>query len=103
MSDYNGWSNRATWNLALWLTEDFGQCFLDDLIEDAKRIKCGEDIREWMCASIIDLDMREWFLEAPKGCEPSQFFTPDGERFGDVNWDEIFQHFIADERKEVSK
>ena len=67
---YNGWTNRATWNLALWLTNDAAAY-------------------EWMrehftCVRPNRRTVQEFCLNAyPNG------FTPDGESLENVNWTEI--------------
>ena len=68
---YNGWTNRATWNAALWLTND--QSFYDmmrDHFRDDPAV-CSRSAREfcwivWPCGN-----------------------TPDGDELTDVNWVEI--------------
>jgi hypothetical protein len=42
MSDYNGWKNRATWNVALWLGNDEGLYLAAVEYVDAS---CGHDRR----------------------------------------------------------
>ena len=67
---YNGWTNRATWNTALWLTNDEGiyrtmlSFFGDEEITPANaRFFCN---LIWSCSE-----------------------TPDGDELADVNWREI--------------
>jgi hypothetical protein len=100
MSDgYNGWSNRATWNLALWLQQDWDY----ELVEWARneKIATGSDLREAMEETIRELKLRSYYLEPQHGCDIAQFFTPDGERFDEADWDEVFEALIATHRKEV--
>jgi hypothetical protein len=67
---YNGWRNRATWNTALWLTNDEGvyttmiQHFEDEPIDThSVRFFCN---LLWPCSE-----------------------TPDGDELADVYWPEI--------------
>jgi hypothetical protein len=67
---YNGWKNRATWNTALWLTNDESiyrsmiSFFADeDITTENARFFCN---LLWPC------------------CE-----TPDGDELADVYWPEI--------------
>jgi len=95
---YNGWSNRATWNLALWLDQDWG-CELVEWRRDHKGIKGGEDLRRMLEDAIADMELRCWYLPDMSG-EPLHYLTPDAERFDDVDWDEVFDHLIQEPRDE---
>lgn len=95
---YNGWTNRATWNLALWLEDHFCSD-IREWIKDRKGIKCGSDLRNAVEAVIHDLEMRGWYLEAADGT-PMHYLTPDAERFDDADWDEVFDALIGSERGE---
>ena len=73
MSDgYNGWANRSTWNVVLWMNNDepiylwmldtFGRRYIPIVAKDAK-----------------------WFISKvwPSGV------TPDGDSLKDVDWSEV--------------
>ena len=93
--EYNGWANRATWNVALWLNEDWSV----ELEEcDPKAVHDGDSMRRAFCEWIVELGIRQYYLEPIRGAEPSQFLTPDGERFDDADWDELFDELIRKPR-----
>jgi hypothetical protein len=95
---YNGWTNRATWNLVLWLTQDFEED-IRDWIKDTHMVKTAKDLREQIEATIHDSDLKCWYLDSPDG-NIAHYLTPDAERFDDVDWDEVFEHLIARERED---
>lgn len=70
---YNGWSNRETWNVSLWLNNDEGTYReLQALVRRARSVEAlAESIRE-LCAAI-------W----PDGK------TPDGERLDEADFNEV--------------
>jgi len=47
MSDFNGWKNRATWNVALWLGNDEG------LYRVAQKARSYSQLITWLKASGI--------------------------------------------------
>jgi hypothetical protein len=65
-SDYNGWSNRATWNVALWLSND------PLYYEKIRGLEIHPRAFQGLC----------WGLW-PAGA------TPDGDNLKDVNWYEL--------------
>lgn len=86
---YNGYVNRATWNLLLWISND--ECAYTFFRDLYYRI-CGEAIEEREDA--IERSAREWFGST----------TPDGHRLDDVHWLEVTVHLdddFSDIRKEI--
>jgi len=95
---YNGWTNRATWNVALWLDNEF-----PDLIQDAikdRYVKEPKHLRSRLEDAIDDLDLCAWCLKTPNGRAIAHFLTPDAERFDDADWEELFEELIEKPRKE---
>ena len=73
---YNGYTNRATWNLMLWISnEESAYHFFRDLYY---RIG-GDDADDRQ--DMIERNAREWFGHT----------TPDGDRLSDVDWEEVRQ------------
>ena len=78
---YNGYYNRATWNLLLWISND--ECaytFFRDLY-----YRIGGDVIEERETAVMSA-AREWFGST----------TPDGDRLDDVCWEEAIQHLDED-------
>ena len=86
---YNGYTNRATWNLLLWISND--ECaytFFRDLYHRIGGAVVEERERAVFGAA------REWFGST----------TPDGDRLEDVNWCEAVEHLdehFEEIRKEI--
>ena len=70
--DYNGWKNRATWNVVLWMNNDEGiYLYMRDTFR-----------RRY--APIEASDAREFFEDVwPNGV------TPDDDSLKHVDWDEV--------------
>lgn len=96
MSDgYNGWANRSTWNVVLWMNNDepiylwmldtFRGRYIPIVAKDAKRF----------FSKVCTVNKR-W----PKGA------TPDGFPFRDVDWSEVArainEHLGLSEDKETA-
>lgn len=96
---YNGWANRATWNVALWADNDWST-ELDEWRRD-KHITDGASLRAAFESFIVEMVLLSYMLQPLSNCEPSQFFTPDGDSFEDADWDELFEYLIAEPRKEL--
>lgn len=100
MSDYNGWTDRATWNVALWLDQDWEE-EIAEMRRDRKWIDSPRKLREALESMLWELEAECWYLKPfPKGAEPNHFATPDGEWFRDANWDELFEELIDRPRRE---
>lgn len=69
---YNGWYNRATWNVALWVGNDEG------LYHSARSL--ARAVKGRLSGRDAELICRELF---PSGQ------TPDGDSLVDVHWAEI--------------
>ena len=89
--EYNGWTNRATWNVALWLQNDFVGV-LDDVIAD-KTVKTHERFKEIATEAFAE-------SQGPSAAAGRwAVVTPDGERLEDANWEELFDVLVLEERK----
>ena len=84
---YNGYVNRATWNLLLWISND--ECaytFFRDLY-----YRIGGDVIEDRERAVIGA-AREWFGST----------TPDGDRLDDVCWEEAVE-MLDEDFEEIRK
>lgn len=70
---YNGWSNRATWNVSLWLNNDEGT------YRELVRMRRRADDQEELAENIKSFCEEIW----PEGK------TPDGDLLRDADWEEI--------------
>ena len=73
MADYNGWTNRATWNASLWLTGDDEATYLATMA----RVRGCTDKRK------LPGLLRQWCREL-WGTR-----TPDGDSLKAVHWKEL--------------
>lgn len=78
MADYNGWSNRATWNVSLWLNNDEGT------YHELVRMQRNADDKDELAEKIEEFCYELW--PAP---HRNQAATPDGDFLRDVDWEEI--------------
>lgn len=71
MSDYNGWKNRATWNVALWIGNDEGiYRNMVDSFGKQEWDQSPQSVKRW--ADMIFGDS-----------------TPDGDSLKEVDWEAI--------------
>lgn len=75
---YNGWSNRATWNVSLWLNNDEGT--YHDLFRMQQRADDKDELAEKIEAYCYEI----WPSEHRNAA-----CTPDGDLLRDVDWEEI--------------
>jgi hypothetical protein len=72
MADYNGWSNRATWNVSLWLNNEEGT------YNELQRLTRHAASAEALAGKIEELCKAIWGDK-----------TPDGDALSQVDWQEI--------------
>ena len=96
MSDttYNGWSNRATWNVSLWLSNDEGT--YHELIRMVRHADSVEELAEQ-----IEAFCREIWADSAKN--PQYLMTPDGDRLSECDFEEIAQGEWDDYGKDDEK
>lgn len=67
---YNGWSNRPTWNVVLWI----------DNTEHLYSARVAmQNLEPWSAKSVQSFAQGLW----------EDGFTPDGDALADANWQEI--------------
>jgi hypothetical protein len=80
MADYNGWSNRETWNANLWLTNDYGH--YRNINSIAADVKEPDRLGSWIRSYCVS----QW----PSGRTPDRC---DLER---VDWQEIAASWLSE-------
>ena len=84
---YNGWTNRATWLVALWMNEE-------DFIGDMQHSLASEIEEREVRNKIID-----WVYFQRQFREHAEYgFVKDmkGEKFTDINYSELVESFTDD-------
>lgn len=82
---YNGYTNRATWNLMLWISND--ESAYHHFRDLYYRIG-GDDPDDRQ--NMIERESREWYGST----------TPDGDLLDDVDWEEI-REMMDDDNSEI--
>lgn len=84
MADYNGWSNRETWNANLWLFSN-DEC----LYRAAQQIVRQEDAPDAIAAALAQLAAETFGKDTPDGCI-----------LQNVDWLEIAINHFEDRKRE---
>lgn len=80
MADYNGWSNRETWNASLWVNNDEGLYYA-----------VGDVTKNYDDPSELAGPLEQFCREIwPNG------YTPDGDDLDNVNWEEFAAAELSD-------
>lgn len=77
---YNGWSNRATWNVSLWLSND------EPLYREVNRLAEHAPDADTLAIVLTTFCAGIW----PKGV------TPDGDRLDACDFDEVARNWLED-------
>lgn len=85
MSDYNGWTNKETWLVNLWLGDYFAECAEEGQIVTEDFIR--ETVEE-MC-SVDGKSVEGGFMADLLNCA-----------LGEINYHEIEHHYEPEEREE---
>ena len=75
-NDYNGYTNRATWNIVLWASNDGG---LYDYLREMYERMIQNDMDASERESQIKANLMEWYGST----------TPDGDKLEDADWVQI--------------
>lgn len=98
---YNGWSNYQTWNVKLWIDNEYDEYAywlerMEELVEEAK-----EEESEVSTSDFAD-ELESFYddiknLLFPQLDNASSMFTDIfGEAWGQVNWYEIAENMLSD-------
>lgn len=84
---FNGWANRATWNVALWLQNAYPSD-LEEITRSMSGIGTAEKFRSF-CTALFAEQLPENYVTV----------TPDGYRLDEADWDELWTSLVAGPRK----
>jgi hypothetical protein len=83
MADYNGWTNKETWLVNLWLGADLE-------IDQESSIEITADYIEELVEFLLEYDaLQHGFVRDLLNCA-----------LGEVNYDEIAAHYVREEAEE---
>ena len=85
MADYNGWTNKETWLVNLWLGD-----YLQQELEDVNEITAAhiKEVVDEMAAAALE-DGANGFITDLLNCA-----------LGEINYDEIAAHYAREEEEE---
>ena len=80
---YNGWTNRATWNVVLWIAND-------QSLYNAWKQTCKVMVGEWDEVAVTEF--LQFYMSSGK--------TPDGDAWADANLTEIANSWNEDRKED---
>ena len=84
MSDYNGWTNRETWLINLWLGDDIMEFGFNDMSPDHIENFVYELYKEFLA-----------FIESMPASSSAKMFL-DFINLSDINYQELSDHYRSD-------
>lgn len=100
MSDYNGWTNYATWNLPLWVeNEEHTYKLKRSILDSMVRSLDADEIEDFeVCESDVKNIAEQCGFE--EGKTPDHTDDEEGCSHTDINWPEIADNWTI-EAKEI--